>query len=313
MKQDLSIVYLPTQDLAPYARNSRTHSPAQVAQIVASIKEFGWTNPVLIDERGNVIAGHGRIMAANQLGLETVPTITLTGLTDHQRRAYVIADNKLALNAGWDDEMLEIELASLADDGFDISVIGFDNNELAEIMGLGDGEGDTTPKRSLVEDFGVPPFTVLDTRQGYWQNRRRDWVAITGDLTETKEGVLGDGELMRSINNGSSNFDPVLAEIMMRWFCPPGGKILDPFGGEQTKGVVAGHLGMNYHACEFRQEQVDVNVRACAAYPTVHYASGDSESIDEKISERDFDLCFTSPPYYDLEVYSKDDMSAFGT
>ena len=101
------------EKLIPYARNPRTHSDAQIAQIAGSIREFGFTNPVLIDEKGGLIAGHGRVLGARQLGMTQVPTITLTGLTEVQRRAYVIADNKLALNAGWDPELLRLELGEL--------------------------------------------------------------------------------------------------------------------------------------------------------------------------------------------------------
>jgi len=120
--------------LIPYARNSRTHSDAQVAQIAASIKEFGFTNPVLIDQDGSIIAGHGRTMAARKLGMSEVPCIRLAYLTPAQKKAYVIADNKLALNAGWDDEMLKIELQELKELEFDLDLIGFDADELAKIL-----------------------------------------------------------------------------------------------------------------------------------------------------------------------------------
>lgn len=146
--KDLEVVYLPTDGLIPYARNSRTHNDAQVAQIAASIKEFGFTNPVLIDEDGGIIAGHGRVMAATKLGLATVPTITLSGLTDAQRRAYVIADNRLALNAGWDTDMLAVELDELRDMEFDLSLLGFEPEELNELIGtdkLGPEPGLTDP------------------------------------------------------------------------------------------------------------------------------------------------------------------------
>jgi ParB-like chromosome segregation protein Spo0J len=123
--------------LIPYARNSRTHSDAQVAQIAASIKEFGFTNPVLIDETGSIIAGHGRVMAARKLTRPDVPCIRLSHLTEAQKKAYIIADNKLALNAGWDDEMLSVELGDLNLDGFDMALIGFDAPELTLAMGLG--------------------------------------------------------------------------------------------------------------------------------------------------------------------------------
>ena len=120
--------------LIPYARNARTHSDAQIAQIAGSIREFGFTNPVLIDDAGGIIAGHGRVLGARQLGMDQVPTITLTGLSEAQRRAYVIADNKLALNAGWDPELLRLELGELTLAGFDLSLTGFGDIELKDIM-----------------------------------------------------------------------------------------------------------------------------------------------------------------------------------
>jgi site-specific DNA-methyltransferase (adenine-specific) len=123
-----------TDELLPYARNSRTHSAEQVAQIAASIKEFGFTNPVLVDADNSIIAGHGRVMAARRLSLKAVPCIRLTHLTEAQKRAYVIADNKLALNAGWDDEMLALEIKDLQEEDFDISLLGFEDAELEKIM-----------------------------------------------------------------------------------------------------------------------------------------------------------------------------------
>lgn len=121
-------------ELIPQARNARTHSDEQVAQIAASIREFGFTNPVLIDAQGTIIAGHGRVMAARKLGLESVPCLRLGHLTPEQVRAYVIADNKLALNAGWDDEMLKAELDALLKGGFDVGLAGFSDAELQEML-----------------------------------------------------------------------------------------------------------------------------------------------------------------------------------
>ena len=129
----LKITYKPVADLIPYARNSRTHSDAQVAQIAASIKEFGWTNPVLLDGDNGIIAGHGRVMAAQKLGETQVPTIELGHLNPNQKRAYIIADNKLALNAGWDEQMLALEIQDLKDVGYDLELLGFDLNELQSI------------------------------------------------------------------------------------------------------------------------------------------------------------------------------------
>ena len=136
----IEIQYKATEDLIPYARNSRTHSAEQVAQIAASIREFGWTNPVLIDGENGIIAGHGRVLAAHKLGETQVPTIELSHMSDIQKRAYIIADNKLALNAGWDNEMLALELSALGDLGFDINLIGFSAEELKLLMDIAEAD-----------------------------------------------------------------------------------------------------------------------------------------------------------------------------
>jgi site-specific DNA-methyltransferase (adenine-specific) len=127
----MQIEQIEIESLLPYARNSRTHSDEQTAQIAASIKEFGFTNPVLIDNDNQIIAGHGRLMAARKLQLKEVPCIRLGYLTETQKKAYVIADNKLALNSGWDEEMLALEIAELKDEDFDIDLLGFTDDELA--------------------------------------------------------------------------------------------------------------------------------------------------------------------------------------
>jgi len=173
---------------------------------------------------------------------------------------------------------------------------------------------------TLLSRFIVPPFSVLDTKQGYWQQRKREWLKITGDLEATRENTLfTEGEQVNEIQKrmldigSTSQFDPVLAELVYKWFNKAGGRILDPFGGEQTKGVVAGELGMPYTAIEFRKEQVDFNNNICTKYKDVKYITGDSMYLDMYILDSGYDLCFTSPPYYDLEIYSAKDSSAFGS
>ena len=161
-----------TADLIPYVNNSRTHDEKQVSQIAASIKEFGFTNPILIDEENSIIAGHGRLMAANKLKLSKVPTITLSGLTDAQKRAYVIADNRLALNAGWDDELLKNELQILNENDFDLDVLGFEEDELAAIL------ADDDPVDGLTDEDDVPDVPDVP-------------VSVLGDVW-----LLGDHRLM---------------------------------------------------------------------------------------------------------------------
>ena len=156
------IEHTPIEDLVPYAANARTHSEDQVSQIAASIKEFGFNNPVLIDIDNGIIAGHGRIMAAMKLGLDLVPTVTLDHLSDAERRAYILADNRLALNAGWDEEILAAELKRL-DDEIDLSLLGFDDDELARLLDLQSDEG-------LTDEDDVPelPETPKTVEGDVW-------------------------------------------------------------------------------------------------------------------------------------------------
>lgn len=149
----LSINYRKSADLIPYINNSRTHSDQQVQQVASSIKEFGFTNPILIDEGDGIIAGHGRLMAAQKLGLDEVPTITLEGLTEAQRKAYVIADNQLALNAGWDIGSLSLEVETLTELDFDISLLGFDD-DLMDLLNPTEVDLGLTPEEKLENYLG---------------------------------------------------------------------------------------------------------------------------------------------------------------
>ena len=154
---NLNIEYVKRDQLIPYINNSRTHDARQVKQIASSIKEFGFTNPLLIDEDGGIIAGHGRLLAADLLGIDEVPTITLVGLTEAQRKAYVIADNQLALNAGWDLDTLKVELDRLTELDFDVDLLGFDDDFLSSFL--------DEPSEGLTDEDAVPdapenPVTV---------------------------------------------------------------------------------------------------------------------------------------------------------
>ena len=163
-------------ELVPYARNARTHSEAQVAQIAASIREFGFTNPILVDGEHGVIAGHGRLLAARQLGMAEVPVIELAHLTPAQKRAYVLADNRLALSAGWDEKMLRIELGDLLAEGFDLSLTGFDDSELATLL--------TEPTGGLTDpdDIPEPPAEPASRAGDVWLLGRHRLVC--GDATD---------------------------------------------------------------------------------------------------------------------------------
>lgn len=159
MTQNRKLEWRSISTLIPYARNSRTHSDEQIAQIAASIKEFGWTNPILVDGDNGIIAGHGRLSAARKLGHEEVPVIELKDLTETQRKAYIIADNRLALNAGWDNEMLTIELNDLLADGFALELLGFDPKEIDALLEPEVVEGLTD--EDAVPDVPEEPKTKL--------------------------------------------------------------------------------------------------------------------------------------------------------
>lgn len=151
-----TMVMVPITELQPYKRNARTHTDKQIEQVIASIKEFGWTNPVLIDEKRCIIAGHARVEAAKRMGTTEVPCIILDGLTEAQKRAYVIADNKLALNAGWDEELLALEFIDLQSMDFNLNLTGFASVEISQLIGAGSTNVDPdTGERDISEKWLV--------------------------------------------------------------------------------------------------------------------------------------------------------------
>jgi ParB-like chromosome segregation protein Spo0J len=154
------VVLRPVAELIPYARNARTHSDAQIGQIAASIHEWGWTMPILVDEAGMIIAGHGRMLAAERLGIDRVPVIVARGWSDAQKRAYTIADNKLSLNAGWNEELLRIEVADLESMGFALPLMGFSATELAALSGK---QGLTDP-----DEVPEPPPVPVSVPGDVW-------------------------------------------------------------------------------------------------------------------------------------------------
>lgn len=188
---NLQLEYRPLDALVPYANNARTHSDEQVAQIAASIAEFGFVNPVLVDERGVIIAGHGRLAAARMLGMTEVPVIELAHLTEAQRKALIIADNRIALNAGWDDELLKLELESLKAEDFDLDILGFDPTEIDDLL-FGDEEDDSGDDDAVPE---VPEDPVSEFGDVWILGSHRvlcgDATVLT-DIEKVMDGQLAD-------------------------------------------------------------------------------------------------------------------------
>jgi len=319
----VNITQVAVDKLIPYVNNSRKHSDAQVAQIAASIKEFGWTNPILVDGDQGIIAGHGRLMAARKLGMKEVPVIELAHLTDTQRKALIIADNKLAMNAEWDTDLLTIELNELLADNFAMEILGFDADELKKLLDDAQEEQNGIAANGNLSDrFLIPPFSVLNAREGWWQDRKRAWFALGIKSEEGRDAPAGGSPDMVARQRGESGtsiFDPVVCELAYVWFSPVGGLVVDPFAGGSVRGIVASKLGRQYIGHELRQEQVNAN-REQASEICIDddvppaWVCGDSRTIDSTCKDVQADFVFSCPPYADLEVYSHDpkDLSTLG-
>ncbi len=221
-----------TNDLIPYVNNSRTHSDEQVSQVAASIKEFGFTNPILVDADNGIIAGHGRLMAAKKLGLQEVPTIELGHLSDAQKKAYVIADNKLALNAGWDEAMLAAEIEQLKDLDFDIGLLGFDADEL--LFGDEVTEG-------LTDEDEVPELPEIPKSK-------------LGDIW-----VLGEHRVMCGDSTNTDNVNSLIDnnQIDLVYTDPPYG--IDEKGDRTGRNT---GLAKNHNFKDFKDDSIDYAVKA---------------------------------------------------
>lgn len=295
----------------PYAMNAREHPPEQLAEIAASIREFGWTFAIL--RRGDTVigVGHGRLGAARLIyaaggtirmfnGFELppgmLPFYDCSAWSEARFKAYVLADNRLAEKATWNKPMLSAALEELRGLEFDLPSIGFDLPDLAAIF----GEGEANKRHpanagALAARFGIPPFSVLNAREGWWQERKAAWLSLgiksevgRGEnllkMSDTmlepdpeKRAAMQEARERRTVPaglafgkvtphpgaggapSGTSIFDPVLCELAYRWFCPRGGLVLDPFAGGSVRGVVASRVGRRYVGFELRPEQVEAN------------------------------------------------------
>jgi ParB-like chromosome segregation protein Spo0J len=186
------------ESLIPYINNSRTHSDEQVAQIAGSIKEFGWTNPILVDGDNSIIAGHGRLLAARKLGYKEVPTIELKDLTETQKKAYIIADNRLALNAGWDNELLTIELNDLLADGFALELLGFDAGIVEQLL-MGE-----TADLGLLPEEKLDNFLNGDTKILRLAYDEQEFIQITGALQQLQQ------------KTGVDDFSTIILDLVLK-------------------------------------------------------------------------------------------------
>lgn len=256
--------------LLPYAKNSRTHSDEQVAQIAASIKEFGFNNPILIDKDNTVIAGHGRLLAARRAGMAEVPCIRLDHLTETQRKAYIIADNRLALNAGWDNEMLTIELNELLEDNFALDILGFDSNELKALLdpikateGLTDE--DAVPEAPKEPKTKPGDIWVMGRQDYHWKHEPclYGWKEGAGHLWAADRKQTTILEFDKPTRNGEHpTMKPVaLFEYQMLNNTKGGDQVLDSFGGSGTTLIAAEKNGRIARIMELDPKYCDVIVK----------------------------------------------------
>lgn len=250
--------------------------------------------------------------------MEKVPCIVADDLSTDQIKAFRLADNKTAELAEWDFEKLEQELSEIE---FDMSLFGFDESVFDEK--ITEGEELEENRETLQERFIIPPFSVFDTRQGYWQERKEVWKKIIKSDEGRAQGLLGDGLKQLAEKQGSgatltgtSIFDPVLCEVLLNWFCPAGGKVLDPFAGGSVRGLVSVLLGNEYTGIDLSEKQIKANIKNYEAIAgrqdlngsdlkSPNWINDDSTNIDVLVKDK-HDFLLTCPPYADLEVYSDD-------
>lgn len=359
-------------DLTPNELNWRTHPESQRRAMEEALDTIGWAQAVIVNQRtGRIVDGHLRRDIAHERG-ESIPVIYIDA--DEQTEARILASfDPISRLAGQDDDLLAA-LADIAE--IETQYLGamLDNlmsSDLETATGEADAEVTAAARATLSDRFLVPPFSVLDARQGYWQDRKRSWVAlgIRSELGRGESASIGGSPLpidreqantrainghspsgernyntallnsgsvnrkgsTRAINDhkwqaekldrpqavvtdseasGTSIFDPVICEIAYRWFCPPGGVVLDPFAGGSVRGIVAAHLGRSYIGIDLSAPQVAANqvqAEAIGPDPMPIWHIGDAADLDTILAD-DFscDFVFTCPPYHDLEVYSDD-------
>jgi len=340
--------------LVEHPRNPNRHPQKQIEMLARIICHQGWRNPIVVSARsGFVVAGHGRLAAARVLGVAEVPVDMQHFESEADEWAHLVADNRIAELADMDESGLEELLRDLGEvEDFDLDLTGFDEDALAALLDDGAPAAkadEEKPKgRGLVGDFGAAPFSVFDARTGAWLERKRAWIdsGIASHEGRAEELAFATSSQPQEVyerkaevesaegrklswkefaerfpdamqQKGTSIFDPELAELALRWWCPAGGRVLDPFAGGSVRGLVSAKLGMHYTGIDLRPEQVEANDRQATEFGAVpgsaRWINGDSRNLPALVGETEpFDFILSCPPYFDLEVYSDraEDLSA---
>lgn len=303
----MNIIEVNISEIKEYENNPRDNEEA-VEPVANSIENFGFKVPIILDKNNVIVAGHTRIKAAKKLGYDTVPCLIADDLTEEQIKAFRLADNKVGEIATWDFEKLEEELMAIKD--IDMSEFEFDMSFLEE----DDYSDKEEINKKITDEFLVPPFSIFDTRQGYWQDRKKMWKDLGLDSGVGRdEALLGKGlqklgnQMSKSLT-GTSIFDPVLCEVIYKWFNVKNGSIYDCFAGGSVRGIIAEKLGYKYTGIDLRKEQIEANIlNAKDLNVEPNWYCDDSLNADKYVEDNSVDLVFSCPPYADLEVYSDDE------
>jgi len=300
-------------EIIPHEKNPRRITVSGKDELRESIKKFGLAEPLVVNADGKLIGGHARLEVLIEEGVKEEQIFQADRqLTDEEVKELLVRLNK-NIAGEWDWELLEqfYEPDALFD-------WGFTEKELKETFEWRHSKIKEA-KEVLKERFIVPPFSVLDMKQGYWQERKNAWKTLIGDMGESREKAIYKGGknyvsnrlLAKSAASGASLLDPVLAEILLYWFCPEGAKVIDPFAGDTIFGYVAGKTGYEFTGIELRKEQATLNQARCDKENLpVKYICDDGRNINKHIADNSIDFMFSCPPYYDLEKYSKDPRDA---
>jgi len=307
----MKVEMLDIDKVLPYKNNPRIISEEAIKKVQESLTNFGWQQPIVIDKNNIVIVGHTRLKAAQGLGYKKV-VVHKTDLDPEKVNAYRIADNKVGELSLWDDALLQAELKSLQDVGLDMETTGINSLDIDIILNGDSYAPDSEKAKNMFKKFLVPPFSILDARKGYWQKRKKFWIEEIG--INSGEGrddnlIFHNAKLALKNTRDTSIFDPVLCEILIKWYSKEGDDILDPFAGGSVRGIVSSLCNRKYTGVDLSSRQVEANkMQADRIIKKTYYPKwvvGDSLSIDKLVKNK-YNMILSCPPYHDLEKYTDD-------